>query len=81
MNPAARSDPPPCEPSAGAPAPAEESAEAPAEAPAEAQAPLPPGSPAAVAAGCRCSVLANAAYRCGATGEPLLDPSCPLEHD
>jgi hypothetical protein len=45
-----------------------------------AQAPLPPGSPAAVAAGCRCSVLANAAYRCGAAGEPLLDPSCPLEH-
>lgn len=69
MTPAARSDPPPCEPSAGAPAPA------------EAPAPLPPGSPAAVAAGCRCSVLANAAYRCGATGEPLLDPSCPLEHD
>jgi hypothetical protein len=71
MTPAARTDPPPCEPSAGAPAPAE--------APAKAQAPLPPGSPAAVAAGCRCSVLANAAYRCGA-GEPLLDPSCPLEH-
>jgi hypothetical protein len=68
MTPAACTDPPPCEPSAGAPAPA------------EAPAPLPPGSPAAVAAGCRCSVLANAAFRCGASGEPLVDPTCPLEH-
>ena len=42
--------------------------------------PLPPGSPAAVAAGCRCSVLANAAFRCGSSAEPLLDPACPLDH-
>jgi hypothetical protein len=67
MTSAACTDPPPCEPAVAAPAPAEAPA-------------LPPGSPAAVAAGCRCSVLANAAYRCGAAGEPLLDPSCPLEH-
>jgi hypothetical protein len=45
-----------------------------------APAPLAPGSPAAVEAGCRCSVLANAAYRCGAAPEPLLDPACPLDH-
>ncbi|WP_433781678.1 hypothetical protein ACQPX6_17970 [Actinomycetospora sp. CA-101289] len=56
--------PPPCEPSVTGPAPV----------------PLAPGSPAAVDAGCRCSVLANAAYRCGAAAEPLLDPACPLDH-
>ncbi|HSK58122.1 MAG TPA: hypothetical protein VK935_03615 [Actinomycetospora sp.] len=65
MTPTVRTDPPSGEPAASQ---------------APATAPSPPGSPAAVAAGCRCSVLANAAYRCGAAGEPLLDPSCPLEH-
>ncbi|MDF2975690.1 MAG: hypothetical protein K0S40_418 [Actinomycetospora sp.] len=64
MTSAPPSDPPPCEPAADVPAPD----------------PFPPGGPAAVAAGCRCSVLANAAYRCGAAAEPLLDPACPLEH-
>lgn len=37
-----------------------------------------PGSPAAVASGCRCSVLANASYRVGATSAPLPDPACDL---
>lgn len=68
MTPAARTDPSPCELPAAEPAPE------------QSPVPLPPGSPAAVAAGCRCSVLANAAFRCGASGEPLVDPTCPLEH-
>ncbi|WP_285659276.1 hypothetical protein [Actinomycetospora sp. NBRC 106375] len=44
--------------------------------PAPAAAPLLPGSPAARAAGCACSVLANAAYRCGASTSPLIEPTC-----
>jgi len=48
--------------------------------PEHAQDPVLPGSPAAVEAGCRCSVLANAAFRCGASQEPLIDPTCPVEH-
>ncbi|MGE3286201.1 MAG: hypothetical protein AB7J32_08870 [Pseudonocardia sp.] len=39
---------------------------------------LAPGGPRAVARGCLCSVLANAAYRAGAADEPLVDPRCPL---
>ena len=39
-----------------------------------------PGSAEAVAAGCSCSVLANAGYRIGADATPLLDPTCPLDH-
>lgn len=37
-----------------------------------------PGGPVAVARGCRCSTLANAAYRAGAQNHPLVDPECPL---
>ncbi len=38
-----------------------------------------PGARAAVDRGCTCSVLANAAYRSGATGErPFVDPQCPV---
>jgi hypothetical protein len=42
-----------------------------------------PGSPAAVDHGCRCSRLANASYRVGATSTPSLDPDCELHrpHD
>jgi hypothetical protein len=39
---------------------------------------LAPGGPRAVARGCLCSILANAAYRAGAAEEPLVDPRCPL---
>jgi hypothetical protein len=39
-----------------------------------------PGSAEAVAAGCSCSVLANAGYRIGVDAAPLLDPGCPLDH-
>ena len=70
MTPAPRTDPSPCELPVADPGPSPE----------RSPVPLPPGSPAAVAAGCRCSVLANAAFRCGASGEPLVDPTCPLEH-
>ncbi|MDD7939509.1 hypothetical protein PHK61_13885 [Actinomycetospora lutea] len=41
---------------------------------------LLPGSPAARAAGCGCSVLANAAYRCGASASPLIEATCPIAH-
>ncbi|MFC5139906.1 hypothetical protein ACFPK1_16825 [Actinomycetospora rhizophila] len=41
---------------------------------------LLPGSPAARAAGCGCSVLANAAYRCGASTSPLIEATCPVAH-
>ena len=41
---------------------------------------LLPGSPAARAAGCGCSVLANAAYRCGASTSPLIETTCPVAH-
>jgi hypothetical protein len=37
-----------------------------------------PGAQAAVQRGCVCSVLANAAYRTGASDVPLVDPECPL---
>jgi hypothetical protein len=49
-------------------------------APGHSEDPVLPGSPAAVDAGCRCSVLANAAFRCGASQEPLIDPTCPVAH-
>lgn len=39
---------------------------------------MAPGGPRAVARGCLCSILANAAYRAGAADEPLVDPRCPL---
>lgn len=40
---------------------------------------MAPGGPSALASGCVCSVLANAAYRAGASDEPpLIDPHCPL---
>lgn len=39
-----------------------------------------PGSPDAVAEGCCCSVLANAAYRCGGFEKPVIDPHCPVDH-
>ncbi|SHL19638.1 hypothetical protein SAMN05443637_120137 [Pseudonocardia thermophila] len=39
---------------------------------------MAPGGPRALAAGCVCSVLANAAYRAGAAEEPCLDPRCVL---
>ena len=36
-----------------------------------------PGGREAIAAGCCCSVLANAAFRAGAPGEqPFVDPEC-----
>ena len=66
--------------------------ESPSEEPSDVAAPAPtaqdapssgvaaPGSAEAVAAGCSCSVLANAAYRIGVDNAPLLDPACPLEH-
>lgn len=37
-----------------------------------------PGGPRAVAEGCLCSVLANAAYRARADLEPIIDPRCPV---
>lgn len=37
-----------------------------------------PGSQAAVQRGCLCSVLANAAYRTGASDLPLIEADCPL---
>ena len=37
-----------------------------------------PGAPDAATQGCRCSVLANAAYRDGAAEEPLIDPPCEI---
>lgn len=39
---------------------------------------MAPGGPRAVAMGCLCSVLANAAYRAHADAEPFLDPTCPV---
>lgn len=40
---------------------------------------MAPGGQAAVAQGCTCSVLANAAFRADAPGEiPFIDPRCPL---
>ena len=39
---------------------------------------MAPGGPQALARGCRCSVLANAAYRTRATDQPFVDPCCPL---
>lgn len=40
---------------------------------------MAPGAQAAVAQGCTCSVLANAAFRADAPGEtPFIDPRCPL---
>lgn len=40
-----------------------------------------PGSPAAVGLGCRCSVLANAAFRTGAAERPLVDPACAMHRE
>lgn len=37
-----------------------------------------PGSPAALARGCLCSVLANASYRVGQALTPVIDPRCPV---
>lgn len=38
-----------------------------------------PGGRAALARGCTCSVLANAAHRTGVPGEqPFVDPACPV---
>lgn len=37
-----------------------------------------PGGPDAVVQGCKCSVLANAAYRAGEAEEPLIDPICEV---
>jgi len=37
-----------------------------------------PGGPQAIAHGCVCSVLANAAYRAGQAREPCIDPLCQL---
>ena len=40
---------------------------------------LAPGGPRALARGCTCSVLANAAYRAGAPGESVfVDTRCPV---
>ena len=40
---------------------------------------MAPGGRTALARGCTCSVLANAAYRASAPGEtPFVDPRCPL---
>jgi hypothetical protein len=39
---------------------------------------MAPGGPRAMAHGCLCSVLANAAYRSGADEAPIVDPRCPL---
>lgn len=39
---------------------------------------MAPGGPRAMAYGCLCSVLANAAYRAGAEEAPCIDPRCPL---
>lgn len=39
---------------------------------------LAPGGPRALAQGCLCSVLANAAYRAGQADEPCVDPRCTL---
>jgi hypothetical protein len=39
---------------------------------------LAPGGPRAIAQGCVCSVLANAAYRAGQSDEPCVDPRCRL---
>lgn len=39
---------------------------------------MAPGGPRAMAQGCLCSVLANAAYRAGADESPCIDPRCPL---
>ena len=39
---------------------------------------MAPGGPRAMAQGCLCSVLANAAYRAGADEAPCIDPRCPL---
>lgn len=42
---------------------------------------MAPGGPRAMAEGCLCSVLANAAYRAGADEAPCIDPRCPLHAD
>lgn len=42
---------------------------------------MAPGGPRAMAQGCLCSVLANAAYRAGAEDAPCIDPRCPLHAD
>jgi hypothetical protein len=39
---------------------------------------MAPGGPRAKARGCRCSVLANAAFRSGRTAEPTVDPRCEM---
>ena len=40
---------------------------------------MTPGSRAALAQGCSCSALGNAAYRAGGPSEtPFIDPRCPL---
>ena len=42
---------------------------------------MAPGGPGAVARGCLCSVLANAAFRARAEVEPFVDPRCPVHLD
>lgn len=40
-----------------------------------------PGGRAALARGCLCSVLANAAFRAGSGDQPaLIEPGCPVHH-
>jgi len=39
---------------------------------------LAPGGPRAIARGCLCSVLANAAFRAGQADNPCVDPRCRL---
>jgi hypothetical protein len=42
---------------------------------------MAPGGPRALAGGCICSVLANAAYRAGVVEDACVDPRCPLHAD
>ncbi|TCK21257.1 hypothetical protein [Pseudonocardia endophytica] len=39
---------------------------------------MAPGGPRAKSRGCRCSVLANAAFRSGQSDEPAVDPRCEM---